>query len=234
MGVAFGSSQNWFYNNPKLIQNGLVLHLDAANLASYSGSGSTWYDLSGNGNDVTTVSSPTYNSGYWSTGTYGYFTGSGTSSIPTGNSPYTMQAWIRLPAWGYRSGIMAIGSYGTLNQSNALRTGDNQIPGDFVHYWWANDLNITNNDASLSTNVWFMITALYDGTNRTVWANTTQIGTDTPGTHNVTSTSFEIASTYFGGETLKGDIAIALIYNKALISAEIQSNFNFFKTRFGL
>ena len=39
----------------------LVLHLDAGNPASYSGSGATWNDLSGNGSNVT-LSNTTYNS----------------------------------------------------------------------------------------------------------------------------------------------------------------------------
>ena len=40
--------------------SGLVLHLDAGNAASYSGTGSTWNDLSGNGSNVT-LTNTTYN-----------------------------------------------------------------------------------------------------------------------------------------------------------------------------
>ena len=49
-----------FYN-PRTITDGLVLCLDAANSKSYPGSGTTWTDLSGNGNHVT-ISGATYNS----------------------------------------------------------------------------------------------------------------------------------------------------------------------------
>ena len=45
-----------------VITRGLVLHLDAGNKNSYSGSGSTWTDLSGNGNHGTLYNSPTYSS----------------------------------------------------------------------------------------------------------------------------------------------------------------------------
>jgi hypothetical protein len=38
-----------------IVRDGLVLHLDAANVKSYSGSGTTWSDLSGNGVDGTFV-----------------------------------------------------------------------------------------------------------------------------------------------------------------------------------
>jgi hypothetical protein len=35
-----------FHFSPKIVTDGLVLYLDAANLKSYSGTGSTWFDLS--------------------------------------------------------------------------------------------------------------------------------------------------------------------------------------------
>ncbi len=39
--------------NPRIVTDGLVLCLDAGNTKSYPGSGTTWTDLSGNGNDAT-------------------------------------------------------------------------------------------------------------------------------------------------------------------------------------
>lgn len=48
---------------PNIIQNGLVFALDAANKKSYPGSGTTWKDLSGNGNDGTLTNGPTFDSG---------------------------------------------------------------------------------------------------------------------------------------------------------------------------
>lgn len=44
-----------------LVRNGLVLHLDAANYKSYPNSGTTWFDLSGKNNDLSS-SSLTYSS----------------------------------------------------------------------------------------------------------------------------------------------------------------------------
>lgn len=50
--------------NTSTVKDGLVLHLDAANVKSYPGSGSTWYDVSGKGLHWTLVNSPTYGNGY--------------------------------------------------------------------------------------------------------------------------------------------------------------------------
>jgi len=47
--------------NTKTVTNGLVLSLDAANRKSYSGSGTTWTDLSGQ-NNTGTLNGPTYSS----------------------------------------------------------------------------------------------------------------------------------------------------------------------------
>jgi len=50
-----------FYG-PKIITNGLVLYLDAGNRNSYPGTGTTWNDLSGNGNNGTLTNGPTFSS----------------------------------------------------------------------------------------------------------------------------------------------------------------------------
>ena len=64
-----GVTENWIYNTPQGLQyqidnkfyvtDGLVLDLDAANSLSYPGTGTTWTDLSGNGNNGTLVG-PSY------------------------------------------------------------------------------------------------------------------------------------------------------------------------------
>jgi hypothetical protein len=48
---------------PDIIESGLVLCLDAANKNSYRGSGTTWTDLSGNGNNGTLTNGPTFSAG---------------------------------------------------------------------------------------------------------------------------------------------------------------------------
>ena len=45
-----------------IVQDGLVLNLDAGNTASYPGSGTTWFDLTSNNNDGTLINNPTFDS----------------------------------------------------------------------------------------------------------------------------------------------------------------------------
>src|SRR6056300_389186 len=49
-------------HSPKIVTDGLVLCLDAADPKSYSGSGTTWTDRSGNGNNGTLTNDPTFDS----------------------------------------------------------------------------------------------------------------------------------------------------------------------------
>ena len=49
-------------SGPDLVQNGLVLALDASDRNSYPGSGTTWRDMSGNSNNGTLTNGPTFNS----------------------------------------------------------------------------------------------------------------------------------------------------------------------------
>ena len=52
-----------FSRGPSIVTDGLVLALDAANHKSYPGSGTTWYDLSGNGNNGTLNCGPSFDFG---------------------------------------------------------------------------------------------------------------------------------------------------------------------------
>src|SRR5210317_1490874 len=89
------------YAGPEIVNDGLVLHVDAANSRSYPGTGSVWYDLSGNGLDFNVVGSPTWNSaGYFTNfNDSNYFECSSstgwTSVMPTGDSPRTVCALVR-------------------------------------------------------------------------------------------------------------------------------------------
>lgn len=218
------------YSSP--ITSGLRVYLDAGNSSSYSGSGTTWYDLSGNNNDVEMQNSGSISwtggsTGYFSTGSNGWFTKSNASNVPAGNSSYTLSAWIQLGSTWNANGIISIGPFGSTNQSNAFRTGTtNQL----INYWWGNDLSLIG---SLSpTDSWFNAVAKFNGTTRSIWVNGVSIGSDTPVGHNVTNSDIQIAKTY-SNEYLQGNIAQVLIYDVALSDAEILANFNSSKSRFG-
>jgi hypothetical protein len=131
---------NGYWTSYGELPGGMVLYLDSGVSASYPGTGTTWYDISGYGNDGT-LHGVTY-----SGGTAAAFTFNGTSSdyvdfasvnsIPIGNQPYTVSVWFNSNEIPSSRGFIGWGNFGTTNQVNAwrlLNSGGN--PG-FVHFWW--------------------------------------------------------------------------------------------------
>jgi hypothetical protein len=215
------------------VSSGLVLNLDASNATSYPGTGTTWFDLSGNANDVTMQNSGniTWNSsGYFTLTGTGYFNKATTTNLPMGNDPYALCVWVRLPAsWGAQ-GFISVGGFEATNRSNAFRTNGTN---GYSHYWWDNDLTPSNGTLSPTTS-WFNALAQFDGTTRSIWINGVQLASNTPGSgHNVTSSLLQLGKTHSGPyEWLNGDIGQALIYNRALSTVEISQNYNAEKPRF--
>jgi len=221
-----------------IVTSNLQLYLDAANTTSYPGTGTTWYDLSGNSNNVTMQNSGsiTYSStggGYFSTGSNGYFNKSSTTNIPTGNTSYTLSAWVQWgTSWPGAGGIIGIGNgYGTSNAVNAFRSIGS--PNGLNNYWWGNDLSGTS---SLSpANQWFNAVATYDGTTRRIYVNGSQITSGATTGHNVTSSYLTIGLTWpTQNEYLQGNIGQALIYDRALTTAEIAQNYAATRVRYGV
>jgi hypothetical protein len=84
--------------NPSIVTSGLQVYLDAANVKSYPGSGTSWLDLTGNGNNFTLVNSPT-----WSSANGGVFETNGTTSAITSSystSKYTIMSATRIISGG--------------------------------------------------------------------------------------------------------------------------------------
>ena len=230
--------------NPAIVRDGLVLCLDAANSKSYPGSGTTWTDLSANGNTGTLVNTPTYN-------TSGYFdfdytqsenvTFSNTSSLQFLNRlPYTLEAWVyptRNPGVNNWTGI-----FDRESNPGSGRDGYNLYflgsAGTDTYFFTErftsgsyNAVPVTLNQ-SVSVNAWQHIVATYDGTTLTLYRNGSSVGTPVTTTGNITNTSKSLTVGVRGVNYFGGRISNAKIYNRALTAAEIQQNFNALKSRY--
>jgi hypothetical protein len=62
----FTHSFDYYRNVPNLFTTGITLNLDASNPTSYSGSGATWYDLSGNNLNGALVNGVSFTNNYFS------------------------------------------------------------------------------------------------------------------------------------------------------------------------
>ncbi|MFZ9741626.1 MAG: LamG domain-containing protein [Candidatus Nanopelagicaceae bacterium] len=219
------------FAGPEIIESGLVLALDAGNTKSYPGSGTTWTDLSGCGNNGTLVNSPTYSS---ANGGSIVFDGSDDNVDVSDSSSLNFTDVISLSCWFNFTALPnnELGLFRKNNQwqlglfnSNTIRCliGTNGTTG-----WTAgNDVSYT-----FSTNTWYNMVMTYNGSNMLIYVNNSLVKTATVTGSIVTNTN----KVQVGYHTvvLNGKISNCSIYNRALTASEIQQNFNATKSRFGL
>lgn len=216
------------YDGPRIVTTGLVLCLDAAEKNSYSGTGTTWRDLSGNGYNGTLQNGIVYN-GF--NGGILYFDGvDDYVSIGNIGSPQTFSCcfWINVTELNkgvgndYRRIIVSsvTANFILIEEAGQISF---RVPG----------VNTTNYTSGLLTlNRWSHVCCTYDQTYRRIYQdgnlkNEQSIGAGTVnfGTLSITDVSIQ---------SFKGYISSLQIYNKNLSPAEIKQNYNVLKSRFGL
>jgi len=87
---------------PNIVDSGLVLELDAGNTKSYPGTGTTWFDKSGNAYNGTLTNGPTFNTGSLGSlvfdGVDDYVNNIGTTSTFSfiqNTAVFTINAWVK-------------------------------------------------------------------------------------------------------------------------------------------
>ena len=212
--------------SPKIITNGLVLSLDAANNKSYPRSGTTWTDLSGNNNNGTLTNGPTFSAGNQGSivfdGTNDYVN---ISSLITGNQSFSWGAWINPTATGtpvlfgnVSAGLAMLSYWDSAN--NKVRVGT-----------WGLD-RLTSGTAILPSN-WAYTFWTWNGTTLTSYTNGIADGTATGFSFNISNTYTTIGNAV-NSQYFNGRISQTFIYNRTLSATEVLQNYNVTKTRFGL
>jgi hypothetical protein len=231
--ISSNSINNTSFTNT-VINDGLICHLDAGNVNSYSGTGTTWYDLSTYGNNVTIYGSPSWTSVGSRTAfnltSDGHYMQSSISNFPT--TTLTFETWI-YPA----NSEITSGDRGTLIVCNGGSAAYMSITKDTMkqsNYWYSHvPEGYHESTAGVSRNGWHHFCCVWDNTNVHQW---------TDGNYGkvfgVTGTSTTNPTLIIGressGRQFSGGIAIVKIYNRALSGAEVLSNFNSLRGRFGI
>jgi len=223
MGVAY---------NPQAVTNGLVLCLDAANVKSYPGSGTAWTDLSGNSNNGTLTNGPIYNSL-----NNGYFTFDGNNDFVqcTGSVTLTSATFI---TWIQRNGDQSAFTGLVFNRETNV-TGMGFRESNQISYTWNSDPSTWqwNPGLVVPDSTWCMIAVSVTSTSATAYLCQSSGITSATNTVSHASTlldDIKIAADDQGGRFFKGQLSMAMIYNKALSAAEIQQNYNALRGRFGI
>ena len=227
-----------------IVQQGLVLNLDAGNPYSYAGAGTVWYDVSGNSFNATLNNSPTYttdNGGVlnWISASSQYATVSMSSTLRVAN--ITQEAWVYLSTTADQ---VFIGSqYGTSsNNSFALWVSG----GTF--YFGVNVGGTFYQSASFapSTSTWYHLVHTYNGTTQYLYINGVLVTTYNSAasgniSYDTSNTLLAIGADFNGtgynvGPSLyvNGKMPVVRLYNIALSAAQVLQNYNATKGRFGL
>jgi hypothetical protein len=239
MGVAGG---------PDLIQDGLVLSLDASDRNSYVSGSTTWFDLVGT-NNGTLANGVGYTSSF-----NGSLVFDGTDDRVTFGSPNvstscTVSQWIQ-PLSGSATTMGTI-TYVAVNSATSVLfsqliksagTWYHQVLVSGYQSGYAEEMNmyfqsivtsfVENNTPYNFTFTWertpgvnSTLKTYLNGIYReqqvqtnTYWANTASLATAT----------YSIASSY------KGNVGTTSFYNRALTASEVQQNYNAQKSKFGL
>lgn len=226
--------------NPKIVTNGLVLALDAGNIKSYPGSGTTWTDLSAVIGNGTLTNGPTFNSqnggsvvfdGIDDTINCGLATQIGSSL--TG---FTISMWIFSTA----AGTKLIAENGTSASTNTFYLAQE----DASYFTFANygntgqDLLFANYTYQLNT--WYNLVGTWSSGSLTslytngILTNGTRTGQGAQTTLINGNTNLFIGSRAGTSFQFAGRISNVNIYTRALTAAEIQQNFNALRGRFGI
>jgi len=214
--------------NSRIVTDGLILCLDAASKRSYPGSGSTWNDLSKQGNNGTLVNGPTFSSANGGSivldGIDDYVTLTNTISLTDFTASAVFNASSLNEGWG-----MFFGSDDTDNFI-AINLGGSSAVGLRVQ-----DVNSKNSDLAYfpTLNEIVHLQVTQSGNNNIWYINGEQIGSSSNGSY----AGMEITHLvhYQTGNTLGiwgGNYYIASLYNRALSAEEIRQNYLATKGRY--
>lgn len=221
--------------------NSLSLWLDAGNVTSYSGSGSTWTDLSGKGNHATFNSHQTYNS---SNG--GYFQFDGTANPMLINKVTSATTEVTMSAWVYITPGTTQGSFIKNGAGNGYTYGagggggfcGSSFPGMLLagQSWLGSNPGTSN-----FLTGWQLCTMVITGTSPTTYKyyiNGTLANIATFSSPAIPNGSYTAIGDNYGDggacTPFNSKMGAAYFYTKALTSSEITQNYNASATRFGL
>lgn len=211
-----------------LVANGLILKLDASDAGSYSGSGTTWYDLSGQGAHATLI-----NGTAWvSNGTSSYFNFDGVDDLAVCG---TSQSYRDVMIVMWSGGITGVDQSEMIFVTGTASDFSFRTTAGYFRHMDPYPPNAQDWNGSGMENRDF-VNGTFISSNPSLIGSWNIVRVCRSGgglcLYNL-STNFIInpACSYRG---YKGRIAIVLSYNRELTQSEVLQNYNFLKSRFGL
>jgi hypothetical protein len=225
---------------PTPTPNPLVLSYDPSNILSYPGSGSVISNITGNSINGT-LSNVTYTNPYFSfNGTTSTVSIPDNSLLEPGTGDFTVEAWINPTAYAGSSRIVLAKTDG--GNASDWGYGFRLSSVGSVFFEVGNGTTSTTSPTStLNVNTWYQIVGVWTNVaanTLVLYVNGVSIGTRF---HSFASIRNTTSPLYLGSfnngqfsQWFNGRIGITRIYNYALSTAEILSNYDADKSKYGL
>jgi hypothetical protein len=210
-------------HSPRIITDGLVLCLDAANKQSYPGSGIAWNDLAGS-NNGTLTNGPTF-----SNANGGSIVFDGVNDYVDIGNPISIQSLTQ--------GSIEVFYYRTASTAT-YQMIFTDVNSDLEITYATNTLQFYIGNSGIGythaiTGQWFHLVGVWGVGFKRLYLNGVQVASGTNTGLNTGSRVRYIGSRA-GGLPFNGLIPIVKVYNRALTAPEILQNYNAIKGRFNL
>ena len=233
-------------HSPSLVLPGLSLCLDAANPKSYPGSGTTWTDLSGNGNNGTLVNGVGYNSGNLGSLIF--------DGVDDGVNLPNKSDFYLIPNQNQTN----CGWFNTNNTNTSTiiydaRNSVGSTVGYFIgvqsggllrawFYYTFNDASSLQINTAISAGIWYHYAVVFDRNGlmslylNGILKSSVNISSFSANDYSINTNPTIGIKSYSGSgiSPFSGNIAQVSIYNRALTPQEIQQNFNATRSRYGI
>jgi hypothetical protein len=220
-------------NSVVSITSGSILYLDAGNLSSYPGTGTTWTDLSGYGNNGTLTNGPTFSSANGGSivfdGTNDRVNFSINSAFNFGTGDFSVFSWINTTKVSNYTTIFALDDASTGNGIILFTT----ITSGVFRTWVAGA--VQNTSTSIADGTWKYVGITRSSGTVYQYINGTSVG-NFSAAGSVLSNQHPTIGIYYNGSDYiyQGNIAGAQVYNRSLSASEVLQNYNAVKARYGL
>lgn len=232
-----------YQTGPRIVTNGLVFCVDAADTNSYPGTGTTWSDLLTSGRTGTLTNGPTFNSSNRGSivfdGTNDYID-FGNTNIGVDLTDKSFCAWVYFGSSlnnptgiidkDFDNGGTNYGGWGFWVQSNRK-------------LWWWNHGNqdlLDDGSVTIGTNIWTHIAVTYNYSTKTAIFYINGVLNSSKTNASIVEKSSSTSNLVIGcirgaaGGFANGRISNVSAYNKVLSATEILQNYNATKGRYNL
>lgn len=221
---------------PSIVKDGLVLCLDANSVKSYPGSGTGWYDLSGNSKHFSWTSTPSFGS----SGSLSYFSTSGKRCTGPASNSFGINNTSGYTVFIACKQITLVNThsfnfYGTGSYNRGifahLTWGDNNVYFDQGGCCSTNTRTYVSSGGSQTWNLW-TFRRYTNSSTRHIIKNSVIRTTNTAAAANINLSSTGAA--VVDNTSWNAQINMFFVYNRGLSDAEVALNYNALKGRFGL